>query len=621
MLVTEPRLAPRAARTAIGLIALAPAAGLYVQPAGSALAPIALAAGVLACWHGLGRLVGWLAGDDDAPVGLVLAWGVALHLALSGCLLAIEQLGTAARTVLATGGVGAGALWAMRRASRLAGAPLPRPTWAAAVPWLVAAALATVFVLGAAGAWSAPFLDEETGALGQLRRLADTGALGDAVGFPRAVGLGGHLALSALAAPLGDLRAAHLVDRGLLFAVVLAGLAGSRPVAGASIGTLLVMLAAAAIPDYGADMAPRWALIALVLGAGATLARARRRRSPRLLVTAILMAAALVTIRHAGVGALVVIAAAALGEPLTTGRRRLAVVAAAVVAFTVGPYLIAAVRADGDGIGWRLLAQGVAPRIAIAAAVAAGLALLGGLAIPASRDDDARSQRTTLTAIAASIAAAGLFSLAGSAWQLMVTLATGWVIAVAAHAAATPVDDDAADGDRPGARPSWPLIVIAVTALTGGLAMARFAAGRPGLTWPRRMAVLLADARALGRAVPAGAEAREHAVTMADVAADARVALWLDRPDLVDHRQRDIVDLRTAPALRCARAPRGALCRDLDQVLARRDLLVVAVTTVDPELAACDRSPDAACSVLQRALAAALGAGSAIAIVDLRALR
>jgi hypothetical protein len=384
-------------RAAAAAGALLPLVALIARPAGwpgALLAAVAIAAAL----HGLGRVVAGLAGDPDAPAPLVIGWGTAGYLTVAGALGAAGVFTLGIQTALAAAAIAAGAAWAARPVGAAAGPPI---SWVAAAAWALAALLAFIAVIGAAGFTAVPFADEEVSYLGLLRRLADTGGMDDGVGFPRAAGLGGHLALAALVSPVGELWTSHLVDRGVMFGLALA-LVVSAIHRGSprSVLAFLVPLALAALPELGPDMAPRWSIVALALVAASTLSRGVRLRSRRLLVVAVAVAAALATMRHVGVIALLVALAVARAAARADDARIDGWLAAAATAL-VAPYVVAAIDAGARPIA---ITPGWAP-VALAVAGVTWLVVRAGAAV----DQPVPGPRLpALTVIAALMLTAGL---------------------------------------------------------------------------------------------------------------------------------------------------------------------------------------------------------------------
>lgn len=567
-------LAPRAA----GGVALAmlPLVSLVPLPLPRLLAVLLLTLTILAALHGLGRVVGWLAGDGEAPIALAMMWGVAAHIAIGGVLLATHTATDLPRTLVSAAGIVAGAAWLARRPAREVNVRRPPPAAALVAAALVAAALAALHVAAAAGLVG--LFDEESGYLGQLRRLADTGALADGTGFTRSFGLGGQLMLASLAAPLGDLAASAMVDRGVLFAVVLAWIvtAGRR----GGFTALVVVLVTAAVPDFGPAMAPRWSILALVLGAAATLERADRLAAPRLIVVTLVLAAALATVRHAGavflLGLLPGALALARRDLAPAARRRGIVGSTAVIVAVIAPYVVAALDAGptiviaprGGGLILGALAGGLLALLARAATTAAGAP---------------RSATASLDACAATLAAVSALLPLAAAWRAAVVLVAAWLVLVAALALSD-------QGDRDPAPSSLALAVIASVAITAGLALGRFPLGRELPAWSQRVGTMLSDARALDAARVSGDERARHGAVLRGIPPSARIGLWLERPDLVDHRGHQIHDLRNTTARACLDALAAgstwwgapASCRAVERALTRVDVVVAATAPWTP---------------------------------------
>jgi hypothetical protein len=112
------------------------------------------------------------------------------------------------------------------------------------------------------------------------------------------------------------------------------------------------------------------------------------------------------------------------------------------------------------------------------------------------------------------------------------------------------------------------LAVACVMAVGAMLALQRFPAGEPRTSWPRRLAVLLGDARTVASA-PAAPGGAALAAAFAEIPAGASVAVLVERPDLVPHDRHTVADV-TVPGHRCrtaAPAKRRAACAALDRAL------------------------------------------------------
>jgi hypothetical protein len=326
-----------------------------------------------------------------------------------------------------------------------------------------------------------------------------------------------------------------VIDRGVLV-VVIAALAlaiPNRRLRGSSAVIASLPLALTAIAEYLTGMAPFASLVVLIVAAILTLERARSDRPGPHLVLATLAAAAAATVAHAAlvVALAVVIAGSARVDDLGRAARTWRVRIAAVALLVIGPYLLTTAGAWAHS-------PYAAVRRAVPAAIGAGLA--GGLALAlisalAVRE---RSRRVVLIAACASIGVAGALApsaAAVAAYALPVTVALVLVVAMASVSGSTP----------PGTA------AVAVTALVGLLAVARFQYGEPLLGWRIRAVQLIDDARAVGEVAPADVTrlAAEYAVAQRTVPPGARLAVWVDRPDLIQYDRNRVTDLR-APAVR-----------------------------------------------------------------------
>jgi hypothetical protein len=541
---------------------LVPVACWLWQPGSLVLAVLLRSVAFVAALHGLGRLAGSLAGDEDAPTGLAIVWGLAIYLGFAGLLMSVHWFGPAGRAAVIAGGCVVGAGWAWRRSVTITEGLRSRLRAGTVAIAIVVTAFAAFSVLAAAGHWQGPFVDAETSYLGQIRRLADTGGLDDAVGFPRATGLGGQIALAAIVDGV-DARAGHLVDRGILFVVamilVVTTIRRRHGIGFALLAVPMFMLAIPAMPD---DMAPRWSLVVLILGAALTLDRARERQAAGSAVLVLITVAAAITLRHAAAVFAVVLIAALVRTSRTWPRPVRWRVPAAVLAIIILPYVVAMARASA-GPDPRFVVAGV--RFLTAAGLAGVVALLFALAVP--RTASTASLRAAMLAACAGIAGAGLLAPSAAAlWQGVLPFAIAAVLLLCILTIGEPSDEEA-----PG-RPALGVAVIITSLVGGALALARFPAG-PLSPWPSRVAIMINDARALGE-MPRGAAtaaAVDYAAVQHTVPAGVRLAIWVDRPELVDHHSHAIIDLRT---------PGARLDRRLATVQAR--FVLVSVDALGP---------------------------------------
>lgn len=565
------------------LLGAAPVLALYVPPTSPLVAVVCGAIVIAAALHGLGRGVGALVGDRDAPVALALVWGGAAYQGIAGAAAAAGQFdGATQRVVLGAAIVGGAWWWAVRPRGPAPIAWRPSPTW---IMPAVAIGVIGLHVLGEAGATGGACFDGEVFQLGPLARLAATGSLGDAVSMPRSAGLGGGVLLSTLAAPLGAWPAVHAIDRGLALglAVALAVAALPRGPMRDVLGCAIVALASS-LPDVAPDLAPIWTVVALVLGLYHSLVRAERAGRPPW--AAVLLAGALLAMRDAALlGVVVVVVVAVHAAPVGT-RRRIGVGAAAIVAAVVGGLVVAA------GIA------GVTPLHGVRVAPGAWAPwLLGGgllylVLTLATRDLRRRPLDVTIAVACAGIAGAGGLSPSlalASQWALPLGIA----LVLLALAAAFAPDHEA--GPRP-------LAAVVLVAVTLALATLRFPTGPARLPWHGRLSRLIDQAHALAIAVDheeRGARAA-YAAAVAQVPPRARVGLWVDRADLIDYRRHAFVDLRTAATVDCAAAvvagaPSTRACRHLAALVTGLDLDYLVVAASVPSSVPCPPLMRAAC--------------------------
>lgn len=520
-------------RFAFAFANLIPAAAMIVGPAADTkTSVILLALAVLSALHGYGRLLASWADDVDVPVGIALAWGLAAYIALAGLLIAIHLFGPAARLGLVAAGSVLGTAWIWRNADRrITGMGAPRVGAAIAIGFGILVLI--VLVLAAAGRWTGPFTDGDTDYLGQLRRLDDTGTLADGFGFPRALGLGGQVAIAALSAPL-DPRACYVVDRGVLM-VVLVALAlaiPSRALRSPAAVVAALPLSILAVSQYLPGLAPFGSLVVLVVTTMLTLDRARPQRPGPHLLLAVLTASAAATLTHGALVLAFAVVVAASARIIDLGRegRVWRIRITAVAACTLGPYLVTAVRAWATGTRTPV-------RHAVPAVIAAGAGLALVLGVIAALGVRERSRRIVLVASAASIATAGALAptfTAVAVYALPIVVAVSLVIALSTVSGSIP----------PGTA------TIALTALVGLLATARFLVGEP-----LRATNLLHDAGAVGEVAPAAATnlAARYADAQQSVPPGTRLGLWVDRADLVQYDRNRVVDLRSPAARGLAR--------------------------------------------------------------------
>jgi hypothetical protein len=506
---------------------------LTLLPLHGAAAVAAHAIALVAAFHGAGLAIAALAGRRDTPPLVAVQWGIAALIAASGIAIACGVGTLAAHAVLVYGGVAIHTAALGIRFSR----QVERVDAALAAPraWLVPAALlaglGALSVLGAAGDSFAQPFDDDGHQIAQLRRVLDTGALGDPIGYPRDAGLGGQVALAAVAAGAGD-GFAHAIDA--LAAVLALGLALSwlRPRdAGGALWATVLVAAGYALGFAPFDPLPLWTAAGLIVCLYHLLSEA----DPPALPLAI-TAGALATVRHelAPIAAVCVIAA---WWRSPRDHRRTVVLLAGVLA-AVFPLVVARM------VAWRSVPAAAHAVIAVAsrgspalrAVLAAAIAVPGALVLRlAIRDNRALRLAAAATAVALAaiivhLTGAGRYSL-----RLALPIAIGYAIALAIELARS--------------RSSSPAALIASLALCVVIHEGTAASGH--VRWSRRMAAAATGIEVVER--PPGDARDPYAAVLASAPAGATLAVWVAEPERLVYTRHRIFDLRT---------PAGARLRD-----------------------------------------------------------
>jgi hypothetical protein len=524
---------------------------LYLLPVHGAAAVLAHALTLVAAFHGAGLVIAWLAGQRAAAPLLIVQWGAAALIGLSGLAIAAGAgtLATHAALVFGAAAVHTGVLGvrfthhAARAGQALAG---PR-TWL--VPAALLGALGVLAVLGAAGDSLARPFDDEGHVIAQLRRVLDTGALADPIGYPRRAQLGGQIALAAVASGAGD-GVARIVEA--LAAVLALGLAVSRIRArdpDAALWATVLIATAFGLALAPIDPLPCWTAVGETVALYAMLGDPEPPPALPFAITA----GALLTLRHE----LVPVAAVALLAAWVRRRgdlRRTAILIGGVLAVAV-PFLVART------IAWRsvpAIAQAalvgppqplLAVRLLIAAAIAAPAACVLRLALPGSaapgRVATATATAVGLGGIAAHLTSAGPYGLR-LAWPVAIAFAITLVIELARTRSAGPAA-------------LIPVLVMCVLLHEG-----REAPGR--LRWSRRLAAAATSITYLEH--PPGAAAGPYDALLASVPPGATVAVWVAEPERLDYARHRIVDLRTPAGARLRGSPWGPRSGKLAALLA-----------------------------------------------------
>lgn len=549
---------------------------LILLPLGGVTGVLATAFTVVSAFHGAGLVVARLArpgnrgGDAGVSRWLILQWGAAAMIGLSGLAIAFQvgTLVTHAVLVFGFAAVHTAALGLRfgRGTARIAECLAEPRTWF--IPAALLAALGTLAVLGAAGEPLARPFDDDGHVLAQLRRVLDTGALGDSIGYPRSWQLGAQIALTAVGSGAGD-GFARVIEP--LAQILVLGLAASRIVhvgrsghgergghgvardPSAAPWAVLLIAAAYAMTVVPADPLPCWTAVGLSVALYTMLSQ----REPAPALPLALTAGALVALRYelAPIAAVAVIAAWwQRRDPIRT-----AILIAGVFAVAF-PFLVARMLA------WRAVpplahAELAGPaqsalvlRALLAAAIAVPSAWVLRLILPGSRSFRLAATATAaaLGALAAHLTGAGPYSMR-LAWPIAIAFAITVVIELARSdrpQATSPDGEPAAPFAANGNRARWlglrPATLIAALVLC---LILREAAGE--LRWSRRMAAAATGIEHLQR--PASTGAAPYAAVLASAPPGATVAVWVSEPERLDYARHDIVDLRT---------PAGAHLRD-----------------------------------------------------------
>ncbi len=565
--------APRAAWLAsasVAALAMAPWLGLLAgRGTPSAAGVLGHAVALVAALHGAGAVVEWAAGAPRRrEVWLRVAWGAALMMAVGGALMMLGAFPVRGQTALLyLGGIAHSAELARRArgysdelATALRGER--RARWLFLI--FAISAVAVLHVLAAVGTVARRPWDGEMHLLGQLRLLADTGGLGDGVGFPRAQQLGGGAVLAALAG-LGELGWARMLD-GVGLALLLA-LVGARLAALDEEGPLwagLLVLVVMAFARVTFDASLFWMATALLVAGAMSLEG--EVGSPRRSAPAVLVAAALITLHHALLPCGLVLLLAALWPHRRGAAGLLALAAVALAA--VAPYVIERGRAAADvpaavralispGSGFSL------GRLAVFALVAApSLPLLRWLLRADRADGDAvlspppSASSSTLAArwfaLALATGFAGVFSQLWVMRPYAFRYTYVFALALAAFAAVRYLERTATAAVTPPPRSllgsssrvrSLPLR-SALLSLVLIVSVYEAQERRGGLRWTRRLAEL---GDAADHVLITGAAAPPSTLTaaLAQVPAGATVAIWLGHPEQLDHARHRVLDLRT----------------------------------------------------------------------------
>ena len=520
-----------AARGALGLAVLVPwLALLHISGAlGFALAMIS----VIAAFAGWGLLVARLARIEDAPLALVVHWGLAAMIGLAGVALVVHQLGHAVQLALVVAGIalhsGLVLLDRRRHEDRLVAFLRAADSRFWLIPAIALVVVAALHVLGTAGDVTASAFDDDGSLPAQLHRLWQTGTLADPIGFARDAQLGGNACASALVTALTGFAWFRVVD-GLGFALLLwLAIAYLRPrTAAASLWAVLLIFVAASYPSVAADATPRWLAASLLLTLFVTFERYAAPEDDRELWPLGLLASAVAVLRSELIPvAIAMIASAGLLAIGRSGSRRRTLALVAVPLAAVVPFVIA-----------RIAARASVPASALVGrhgVMLPWLIFLGLLVIAIWIPTVTSRGPRRWIAIAALLGLAAIIAqLTGTrpyatqlAWPIVV--AAGLAIGLGALRTST-LDPRAA---------ALVLSLLAAVLIYDG----RDVPGR--VRWSRRYTELASGIEYLRHAYPSAAQPDPYAPLLASVPPGATIAVWVARPELLDVRRHRILDLRT----------------------------------------------------------------------------
>ena len=499
---------------------------------------------LLGAFHGWGRLVARLAGRRDLGAALAMWWGLAAVVALGGIGIVLHCYD--ARLLVIGGTVAHSAELALAfgaTAEAIEGALRWERLRFWAIPAAMIVVLAVAHVLGAAGANDARPFDDDGHVIAQVKRLLDTGALADPIGYARGSQLGGHVALCGLAGAFADVSAVRMVDAvGLVMLLVLA-LACLRPRdATSATWTVLLVVLASAVTIRWTELAPLWIAAGLLVAMYASFAEP--------LPIALLGGAAIV-LRGELVAPALVVVVVAWWQVRRDHRHVLAMLGALALAVT--PYVLARSLAWSrvEPAARALLARSHGPfalRTALFAAVA--LAATPLVLLP-FRELGASRLRWLAVAFAT-----GFGAIAGQLGTER-PFATPYVWVFAIAGVIVLAIELAGHGGAP--------LVALVLGMLVCVAVDDARTTRGRYAWHARYFELFENAEQLSNAAPTAGDG--YAVLLSAVPAGERVAVWVQRPDTLDYAQHDLVDLRT---------PRGAQLRMADAADTHLDRLAAA---------------------------------------------
>lgn len=515
---------------ASGLVAAAIALPwLVLLPLRGVPAVLACAIALVAAFHGAGLVIARLANrSPGAP--LLVQWGIATLIGLSGIAIALHVGTLATHAALVFGFVGVHtaslALGFAGYVDRVAISLGGKRTWL--VPVGLLAALGALVVLGAAAESFAQPFDDEGNVVAQLRRVLDTGTLGDPIGYPRNSQLGAQVAIAAVASGAADGLTRVVEPLALALALALAISRIRARDAGSALWATALVVTAFALALAPLDPLPCWTGVGLIVALFAMLAEPEPAPALPFAITA----GALIALRYE-LGAVAAVAALVTWWQRRTDHRRTAVLIGGMFA-VVFPFLVARM------VAWRSVPMAahnalaspehtaLVLRLALAAAIALPAAFVFRLALP-----DSRAIRAAATATAVALGAIAAHVISASGYSLRLA----WPVAIAF--AITLLIEHARS------RSTGAVAVIAALVLAVFIRDGSEAPGR--LRWSRRLASAATELEDLRW--PAAA-ADPYRPLLESVPSGATVAVWVAEPERLDYAEHRILDLRTPAGAR-----------------------------------------------------------------------
>lgn len=549
---------------AAAIIAVATTFAPWLVWAPTVRAPAAVivcgAIAIVGACHGYGRLLARLAGRHEVDTALAVQWGIATMIGLAGVLLAASVYD--ARLLLVAGST-------LHTTDGLIALRARRNVWQERMradkilytgfPVVLLGVLSLVHVLAGAGSGGRHAYDDDTNVAAQVARLADTGALGDAIGYPRLAQLGGRMAVDGLIGAFANPRAVGMIE-GLAFVLLLyLACARIRPRdATTAIWASLVVVTGSAFALVWPDRLPLWLPAGLFTAAIFTLDDVQPDHRNHIPLAVLASALAALRVELAPASVVLLVAAWRIGRrPLRQDLGRVSALAG-IVGLVVASYMVARTTAWSEvDAAARVLVQ--PPRgsalVRLVLSLAIGLAVVPALLLPLPRAAESGARPLRWLAFAA---AAWIGGVAGKfTGERMFGARSLWILAIAAIVVFC---TQVARHERN--RLAFAIVVVVCVLVWEG----RANPGRANWSW--RYYELLHDVE---YARHASAEGGDYAQVLASAPAGERVAVWVLRPELLDYARHEIVDLRTPRASKL-RVPNGEdprLARLLDASRAR----------------------------------------------------